>query len=309
MRRSRQHIVRQPSRSKLTMRVQFSAGTDRLTWAYPTLSRQLKKCASYILERPSEVATLSMRQVAIRAGVPPSTMNRLARALGFKTYNEFRDVYRNSINNASEDRSQKAYQLQATVCGTDLEYTLDAFQQTALINLNALFEQLDRTVLDRAARALAGARRVLVVGMQESHSAANYLHSVAAMGFPNWHLVAQHNGEYPCLLTPLTGDDMVVAISFQPWAIDTIRVARYASEHGARVVGITDLRTSPLAACSDDILLVPIRSPTFFQSYVAATAVVEVLVGIVVAHGGPSVIEGIDQRERYRREMGAYWQA
>ena len=83
------------------MRVQFSAGADRLTWAYPKLSRQLKKCAAYILEHPSEVATLSMRQVAARADVPPSTMNRLARALGFGTYNEFRALYRDSMNEQS----------------------------------------------------------------------------------------------------------------------------------------------------------------------------------------------------------------
>lgn len=75
------------------------------------------------------------------------------------------------------------------------------------------------------------------------------------------------------------------------------------------MIGITDSRTSPLAAGLDDILLVPIQSPSFFQSYVAVTAIVEVLVGMVVAHSGPSVIENIDHMERCRREMGAYWQA
>lgn len=291
------------------MRVQFSAGADCLTWAYPKLSPQLKTCAAYVLEHPSEVATLSMRQVAARADVPPSTMNRLARAVGFDTYSEFRDVYRNSINNAPEGWSHKASQLQEAIGETDLEHALDAFQQAALLNLGALFEQLDRSVLNRAVRALAGARQVLVVGMQESHAAANYLHCVAAMGFSNWRLVVRHNGEFACLLKPLTDADVVVAISLEPWAADTINVARRAREHGARVVGITDSRTSPLAACSDDILLVPIQSPSFFQSYVAVTAIVEVLVGMVVAHSGPSVVENIDHMERCRREMGAYWQA
>ena len=291
------------------MRVHFSTGADRLSWAYPKLSPQLKKCAAYILEHPSEVATLSMRQVAIKASVQPSTMNRLARAVGFNTYTEFRDLYRDSINNVPGGWSQKAGQLQAAIGETDLEHTLDAFQQAALLNVNALFEQLDRTVLDRAVRALAGARQVLVIGMQESHSAANYLHCVTATGFPNWRLVTRHNGEFACLLKPPTDADVVVAIALEPWAIDTIKVARHARDSGARVVGITDRRTSPLAACSDDILLVPIQSPSFFQSYVAVTALVEVLAGMVVAHGGRSVIENIDNLERCRREMDAYWPA
>ena len=97
------------------MRVQFSAGADRLTWAFPKLSPQLKKCAAYVLEHPSEVATLSMREVAARAGVPPSTMARLARAVGFGAYNEFRDIYRNSINDLSIGRSRRAGQLQVAM--------------------------------------------------------------------------------------------------------------------------------------------------------------------------------------------------
>ena len=289
------------------MRIQFSAGADRLTWAFPKLSPQLKKCAAYVLEHPSEVATLSMREVAARAGVPPSTMTRLARAVGFGAYNEFRDIYRNSINDLSIGRSRRAGQLQVAMGETDLDHTLDAFEQAALLNVGALFDQIDRAVLERVAGALTGARRVLVVGTQESHSAANYLHCVAAMGFRNWNLLTWHNGEFTFQVDALTGDDVMVGISIEPCAAETVDVARHARESGARVVGITDRRTSPLAAYSDDILLVPVRSPSFFPSYVAVTALVEVLVGMVVARGAKSVVEKIDDLERRRREMGAYW--
>ena len=290
------------------MRVQFTAGADRLTWAYPNLSPQLKKCAVHILEHPSEVATLSMRQVAARAGVPPSTLNRLARALGFGTYNEFRDLYRNSINNVSDGWSRRPGPLRAIDGTADLDHAVDAFQQSALLNLRTLYEQLDRVVLDRTVRALALARSVLVVGMLKSYSAANYLHCVAATGLRSWHLVDHHNGELPCLLEPLSDADAVVGISLEPWAADAITVVRRARARGARVIGITDRRTSPLAACSDDILLVPNRGPSFFRSYVAVTAVVEMLAGMVVARSGSSATERIDRTENSRRELGAYWE-
>ena len=290
------------------MRVQFGAGADRLTWVYPKLSPQLKKCAAYILEHPIEVATLSMRQVAANADVPWSTLTRLARAAGFGAYSELRDVYRASINNASAARSHRAGQLQTAVGESDIGYTLNIFQQVTLLNINTLFDDIDTDALDRAARALTTARSVLVAGTQESHSLANYFHCVAAMGFRNWHLVTRHNGEYTHLFESLTGADVVVGISFEPWAADTIRVARHARDCGARVIGITDRRTSPLASCSNDVLLVPIQSPSFFQSYVATTALIEILLGMVVARGGSSVVENIERLEHYRREMGEYWQ-
>lgn len=290
------------------MRVQFGAGADRLTWVYAKLSPQLKKCAAYILEHPSEVATLSMRQVAANADVPWSTLTRLAHAAGFGAYSELRDVYRASINNASAARPHRAGQLQTAIGESDIGYTLNIFQRVTLLNISTLFDDIDTDALDRAARALTAARSVLVAGTQESHSLANYFHCVAAMGFRNWHLVTRHNGEYTHLFESVTGADVFVGISFEPWAAETIRVARHARERGARVIGITDRRTSPLASCSHDILLVPIQSPSFFQSYVATTALIEILLGMVVARGGASVVENIERLERYRREMDEYWQ-
>ena len=289
------------------MRVQISGAADRLTRAYPKLSPQLKKCAAYVLEHPIQIATRSMRQVAARANVPPSTMHRLARTLGFDTYNQLRDVYRDSIRDLSTRWPQPAGQLHVAVGQPDIEHTLDAFQQTAQRNLAALFDHIDQGVLDRAVRALTGARRVLVVGMHESHAVADYLYHVAAMGFRNWHLVTRFNGELAHVPEPLTDADVAVGIAFEPCAAETIKVVRYARESGARVVGITDRRTSPLAAWSDDILLVPFQSPSFFQSHVAAMTLAEVLVGMAVAHGERSVAENIEHLERCRREMGEYW--
>ena len=126
------------------MRLQYEDGAERLTLAFPNLSRQLKKCAAYILEHPGDVATLSMRQVASRAGVLPSNMNRLARSLGFSGYNEFRDIYRNSVKEISVSYPQKAGQLQKTVAASDFEDTFDTFYRTSVANLDGLFENIDR---------------------------------------------------------------------------------------------------------------------------------------------------------------------
>ena len=289
------------------MLLQFKDGTERLTWAYPRLSRQLKKCAAYILDHPSEVATLSMRQVASRADVPPSTMHRLARSLGFDSFNEFRDIYRNGVNDFSVGYPQKAGQLQAVVGDSDFDQALDSFHQAALTNLDALFRNIDRVAMKRAVDALTAARNVIVVGMHASYSFANYFHYVAAMGLRNWHLVTRSNGELSDRIEGLTRDDVVVGIALKPCAADTIKVARRSRESGARVIGITDSRASPLAAWSNDILLTPVRSPSFFESYVATAALIEVLVGMVVARGDKSIIDNIDNLERCRREMGEYW--
>lgn len=289
------------------MRLQYEDGAERLTLAFPNLSRQLQKCAAYILEHPSDVATLSMRQVATRAGVLPSNMNRLARTLGFTGYNEFREIYRNSVNEISVSYPQKAGQLQAAASDSEFEKTIDTFHRSSISNLDGLFKNLDRNAVVSALGILEEARNVTVVGMHASYAFADYLQYIAAMCFRNWNLVTRLNGELSDRVAGLNPDDALVAISLRPCAADTIKVAKRAYETGVRVVGITDSRTSPLAAYSTIVLLAPNRSPGFFDSYVATTALLEMLMGMIVARGDRSIVHHIEKIENCRHELGEYW--
>ena len=289
------------------MRLQYEDGAERLTLAFPNLSRQLKKCAAYILEHPGDVATLSMRQVASRADVLPSNMNRLARSLGFSGYNEFRDIYRNSVNENSVSYPQKAGQILAAVSESDFENTFDTFHRTSAANLDGLFENIDRNSVRSAIDILEDARNVTVVGMHASYAFADYLHYIAAMCFRNWHLVTRLNGELSDRVEGLESEDALLAISLRPCAADTIKVARRAHEAGVPVIGITDSRTSPLAAYSKVVLLTPKQSPGFFDSYIATTALIEMIIGMIVSGGDSSIVRNIDRLERCRHELGEYW--
>lgn len=70
-------------------------------------------------------------------------------SLDIGTCNDFRAVYRDSIN---KNYPAKAGELQATASGTSLDHMLDSFRQAALSNLNTLFDHVDRTTIDRARR-------------------------------------------------------------------------------------------------------------------------------------------------------------
>ena len=61
--------------------------------AFDILPPQLQTAARYMLDRPDDVALLSMREQARRAGVPPATMTRLAKRLGLEGYDQVRELY------------------------------------------------------------------------------------------------------------------------------------------------------------------------------------------------------------------------
>ena len=65
--------------------------------AFDVLPAQLQTAARYMLDRPDDVALLSMREQARRAGVPPATMTRLAKRLGLDGYDSVRQLYAGAV--------------------------------------------------------------------------------------------------------------------------------------------------------------------------------------------------------------------
>ncbi|MEM7169827.1 MAG: MurR/RpiR family transcriptional regulator [Pseudomonadota bacterium] len=281
---------------------------DHLTRSHPTLSPQLRKAATFILENPGDVATLSMRKVAAAADVPPPTLPRLAQALGFDTYDAFRDLYRRQFQQQSHGYSEQAGRLQQRPSGNNMSGLWGAFGQASLANLEQLFAATDPAVVDKAADHILAARTVYIAGMQASFAFADYFQYVGYMARPNWVLVRNRNGVLADWVVNMDKEDTLVAIALRPCARDTIRLAEMAQNRGTKIIGITDSRASPLAARSDLVLTVPTQSPQFFESYVAAAALLEALIGFVVAKSDGDVVQAIDAVERCRHDLGEYWE-
>ena len=99
----------------------------------------------------------------------------------------------------------------------------------------------------------------------------------------------------------------MICLAIRPCARTTVEIAQIARQRGALIVGITDSRASPLAALSDRLLLVPVDSPLFFESYIGAVAIIEMLAGFFVMGEGTSAVERIERIEADRRRLGEYW--
>ena len=82
--------------------------TERIVAAFDRMPAQLRTAARYVLDKPSDVALLSMREQARRAGVQPATMTRLAKRLGLDGYDAVREMYAETIRSAGPGFSRKA---------------------------------------------------------------------------------------------------------------------------------------------------------------------------------------------------------
>ena len=286
----------------------FEAVQDRLTRLHVTLSPQLRRAAAYLLENPGDVATLSMRKVASNADVPLPNFDRLAKEIGFTTYGELREVYRKRVQSGGTiGYPERAQNLQSTGEARGAGATWAAFRDAAVANIKGAFDKVDASRISAVADELHRRQQIYLVGMQASQPFVRYLHYIGGMASPGLRIVGRDGAVLGDDLVDLGERDALICLAIRPCAKDTVQVAKLARQRGALVIGITDSRASPLAAHSDQVLLAPVESPSFFESYIGATAIIEMLIGFYVVGGGQSAIERIEKIEADRRRLGEYW--
>ncbi len=281
----------------------------RLQRKLPELRPALQRAAKFILDHPNEIGLLPIRDAAARAQVSPNTLVRLARLLGYQTYDHLRQPFREALKQGSHAISSQARWLQQLGQGEGLAPLYAQMASAGVSNLQQVFSGNDPLKLEQAALELAQARQAYVLGSRSAYSLAHYFFYVGRMAMPNLNLVPRHVSA-PFDDLALVGDrDVVLALSYAPYARDTLQACEYAKSRGARLIAITDSVAAPLSYLADPVFVVPTQSPQYFASAVAIMALLETLLAFVVAQGGQETLDTIATFEKVRDEMAVYWSA
>ncbi len=285
----------------------LSSLIDRLVADYPGLSPQLRQAAKFVLDSPTEVAIKSMRRVAAAAGVAPSTMLRLAKAIDFASYEAFRRPFQEAMRQRIEGFGDRAKWLQEMAEHSDSGALLSSMAQADIANVENAFQANDPETFVNAAKLIRSARQAFVLGAGGSHGFAHYFHYVGRMALPSLCMASVHGGSLIDDLVDLGPSDAVVAVTMRPYCSATVRATAFARERGARVIAISDSLSSPLARGAACLLLIPTQSPQFFPSYTAAVAVLEALATLIVSDGDKRTVAKIIEVERFRYGADIYW--
>ena len=282
----------------------------RLRAVHPSLSPQLRQAARYVLAHPEDVALTSMRRLARHADVKPSTMVRLARALGFEGYESFREPYRDWLRGGDGPFLARARSLQSRSRTTEdaRARLLDDMVGADAEALGAIATGPNAAALEGACTAIRAARTVHVMGMRACYSLAHLFHYAYSIVDGNAVLVDGPAGTLYDRLARIEAPDVLFAMGFRPYSADTVRAVDLALDRGADVIALTDSMVSPLAHGARQVILIDTASPSYFQSLVPALAQIQALLALLVAAGGEDTLEAITRTERDMTAFGAYWQ-
>jgi len=127
------------------------------------------------------------------------------------------------------------------------------------------------------------------------------------MAFPNLRLVPLGGASIHDGMIQLGPEDVLLALSVNPYARPTVDAVQFARSRGASVAAITDDRSSPLAVGADAVVYVGTETPHFFPSMIAMAAALEALLAAMVSMGGPDMIAKISDADSIMNAHNAYW--
>lgn len=278
----------------------------RLLAEFDGMPTQLQIAARYIVDHPREVGVQTMRSLAAEAGVHPNSFVRLARHLGFEGYEAMRERFRDFVRGGAGSFHERARWLQsmakaggaAAVCGEMASSVLD--------NVEQLYQGGQQAAMERAVEWMSGARRTYVLGVGSSYAMAYNFWYVARMMHPHFILIPRHGSLPMDDVMHIDGEDALLAMTFQPYRTDTIEAMRFARQRGARTIGLSDSRASPIYRDADIGLFAPTHTPQFFHSNTAIAALLETLCALMASAGGSTVLGEIEAFNEIRWQSGVY---
>ena len=284
----------------------FSAFNSRLKAGFEALSPQLKEAARWVIDHPTDVALLSMRQQARRAGIAPATLTRLAQRLGLRGYEGVRKLFADAVRQRPESYRGRAEELLVRrESEGDAALVQDIFASLSQhLQGLSLPDAIDRFTV--AADILASADRVFCLGLRSSFSVAYIFHYVRSLFGANSVLVDGSGGSGVDVLRTISGADALFVISVKPYVSHTIEATKFVKTRDTRIVALTDSEISPLASLADEYILVRTETPSFFHTMTPAFAAVECLAALIAARRGRKALMALDESEQQLAAFGTY---
>jgi DNA-binding MurR/RpiR family transcriptional regulator len=277
-----------------------------MTAGFDGLSPQLKEAARWVIDHPADVALLTMREQARRAGIPPATLTRLAQRFKLKGYDEIRRLFAEAVRERPDSYRRRAEELlQRRDSEGDAALIQDIFS-----SLSRHLQELSKpVVVDRfraAADIIAKARRVFCLGLRSTFSVAYSFHYARALFGAESVLVDGPGGIATDALRTIGPADVLLAISVKPYTRQTLQAVRYADKRGARVIAVTDSEVSPLAMLARETLVVGTETPSFFHTMAPAFAAIECLTALVAARRGSETLKSLAASEAQLEAFDTY---
>ena len=245
-----------------------------------TFSKGQRAIARYITESYDKAAFMTASKLGRTVGVSESTVVRFAVELGYDGYPTMQKAMQEMVLN----RLTSVQRIEVANDRIGDQDILSLVLQSDMEQLRKTVSSVDRKDFSAAVNAILDARRIYVLGVRSASALASFLGYYLNLMFEDVHTItASGTGQVLEKLISAGPDDVVIAFSYPRYSTSTVTGASFCHSKGAKIVAMTDSRTSPLGQTSDFVLQTKSDMASLVDSLVAPLSVVNALVVALAA--------------------------
>lgn len=249
---------------------------------YDSLSGRLQQFADYVLDAPNDIALETVAVISERSGVQGSAIVRFAKQFGFDGASPMQRLFRADLV-ASNPSAAYGERVRKTLDrlenrSDDPVSLLQEFAEGTDFALRQLTHTVSAADLAEAFRLLDEANTVYVVGVRRAFPVAAYLAYSLQQSEKRTVFVDGVAGLWHQQVAAITSGDLLIGVSYRPYAVETIQVVNAAHERRATTLAITDSAVSQIAKEAHTVLQVQEAEIRGFRSLAASMCLAQALV-------------------------------
>lgn len=241
---------------------------------YDSFSKNHKILADYFIDNFDTIPFLSVQQIAEATLLSVASVVRFAQKIGFNGYLEMREEI---SKNLQELINKKDFFTLIDNKNSLKEDHLTFVANQEIKNISETVNLIDRNNFDKSIKMILSSKRVYTVGLGISYMLAEILaYQLSQVANSTYNFSHSHSSFLEQLLY-VNSDDILIAISFPPYSVETIEAARYAKKKKIKVIAITNKTSAPISRFSDVQLIVQSENMLFTNSFAAISVLINAI--------------------------------
>jgi DNA-binding MurR/RpiR family transcriptional regulator len=236
-----------------------------------------------VLDEPNDMALETLAVLAERSGVQPSAIVRFAKSFGYPGASQMQRLFRDGLLSGQtalgygERVRRFAQEVDSRESGAGAQL-LGEFVEGNTLALENLRQTIGEREMAEAVGLIRDADIVYVTGFRRAFPVSSYLaYSLQQLGKRTMFI----DGVAGLARQQVQGigeKDLLIAVSYHPYAEETVTAVEIAAGRGAKVLSISDSLVSPVAKNATTVLQVRESEIRSFRSLAASICLAQALV-------------------------------
>ncbi len=272
----------------------------------PEFSKGQRSIASYILSHYDKAVYMTASKLGAAAHVSESTVVRFAFEMGFDGYPELQDALKEMIK-SKLTAVQRIHVADEQLGGTDI---LSKVMNADIDKIRRTMEETSRADFEGAVDSIVAAKTIYIIGARSALVLARFMNLYFNIIFENVKLIdTTSSTEMFEQIMRIGKGDVIIGLSFPRYSKRSAKALSFASKNGAKVISITDSRSSPIAEMADYFLQARSDMASFVDSLVAPLSLINALTVAVGLRKKEELMHTFERLESIWDEYDVYQKA